>query len=75
VDRAVAEIDRVRRYEELALPADLDYAAVHGLSHEIRQTLAARRPPTLGQAARLAGVTPAAVSTLLVHLQKRRRRG
>jgi tRNA uridine 5-carboxymethylaminomethyl modification enzyme len=76
VERAREEIERARRHDDLPLPADLDYASVHGLSHEIRQKLAARRPPTLGHAARLPGVTPAAVSNLLVHLQKRRlRRG
>jgi tRNA uridine 5-carboxymethylaminomethyl modification enzyme len=76
VARAELEIERARRYDDLPLPADLDYAGVHGLSHEIRQKLAERRPATIGHAARLPGVTPAAVSNLLVHLQKRRlRRG
>jgi tRNA uridine 5-carboxymethylaminomethyl modification enzyme len=72
VTRAEGEIERARQYDELPLPADLDYGSVHGLSHEIRQKLTAQRPATLGHAARLAGVTPAAVSTLLVHLKKRR---
>jgi tRNA uridine 5-carboxymethylaminomethyl modification enzyme len=76
VARAQVEIERARRYDDLPLPADLDYAGVHGLSHEIRQKLADRRPATIGHAARLPGVTPAAVSNLLIHLQKRRlRRG
>jgi len=56
----------------LALPEDLDYAAVKALSFEVRQTLARHRPATLGQASRISGVTPAAVSLLLVHLKKRR---
>ena len=53
------------------IPADIDYAAVRGLSNEVRQKLAAVRPHTLGQAGRISGVTPAAVSLLLVHLKRR----
>ena len=56
--------------EEAALPLDLDYAAVSGLSNEVRQKLAAHRPQTVGQAARISGVTPAAVSLLLIHLKR-----
>src|SRR5277367_4507676 len=63
------EIDRHRRHEEMRLPADIDYAEVKGLSNEARQCLAAARPETLGQAARIPGLTPAAVSLLLVHLK------
>ena len=55
------------------LPASLDYAAVRALSFEARQVLARHRPETIGQAARLPGVTPAAISLLLVHLKKLRR--
>jgi tRNA uridine 5-carboxymethylaminomethyl modification enzyme len=69
--RQSAEIDRTLRNEELALPADLDYAAVRGLSNEARQRLAEVRPQTLGQAGRIPGLTPAALSLLLVHLRKR----
>jgi tRNA uridine 5-carboxymethylaminomethyl modification enzyme len=65
------EIDRSLRNEEFALPADLDYAAVRGLSNEVRQRLAEVRPQTLGQAGRIPGLTPAALSLLLVHLKKR----
>ncbi len=65
------EIDRQQRHEELRLPADIDYAQVGGLSNEARQCLLAVRPQTLGQAARIPGLTPAAVSLLLVHLKKR----
>jgi tRNA uridine 5-carboxymethylaminomethyl modification enzyme len=65
------EIERTRRHEDTAIPLDLDYAAVRGLSHEVRQKLSAVRPHTLGQAGRIAGVTPAAVSLLLVHLKRR----
>ena len=74
VRRQQDEIERSRGTDELPLPDDLDYAAIHGLSHEIRQKLARQRPATVGQASRIPGVTPVAVSLLLVHLQKRRRR-
>ncbi len=67
------EIDRQRRNEELRLPEDIDYADVGGLSNEARQRLRDVRPETLGQAARIPGLTPAAVSLLLVHLKKRDR--
>src|SRR5208283_868565 len=69
--RQSLEIDRQQRHEELELPADIDYAEVDGLSNEARQYLRAVRPQTLGQAARIPGLTPAAVSLLLVHLRKR----
>ena len=73
VRRQQDEIERSRGTELLPLPADLDYAAIHGLSHEIRQKLDRQRPATVGQASRIPGVTPVAVSLLLVHLEKRRR--
>ena len=69
--RQSQEIDRQLRHEELRLPRDLDYEAVGGLSNEARQRLRDVRPETLGQAARIPGLTPAAVSLLLVHLKKR----
>jgi tRNA uridine 5-carboxymethylaminomethyl modification enzyme len=69
--RQSQEIDRQLRHEELRLPCDLDYEAVGGLSNEARQRLRDVRPETLGQAARIPGLTPAAVSLLLVHLKKR----
>jgi tRNA uridine 5-carboxymethylaminomethyl modification enzyme len=65
------EIDRAQRNEDLRLPADIDYLQVGGLSNEARQRLCDVRPETLGQAARIPGLTPAAVSLLLVHLKKR----
>jgi tRNA uridine 5-carboxymethylaminomethyl modification enzyme len=71
IERAEQEIERQRRHEELRLPADLDYRVLAGLSNEIRQKLAETRPDTLGQAARVPGVTPVAVSILLVHLKRR----
>jgi len=70
IERQEEEIARQRRNEETRLPEDLDYAHVAGLSNEVRQKLAQIRPATVGQAARIAGVTPAAVSILLVHLKK-----
>jgi tRNA uridine 5-carboxymethylaminomethyl modification enzyme len=70
IERAADEIERARRHEELPLPADLDYAGLSALSNEVREKLAAIRPATLGQAARVPGVTPAAVSILLVHLRR-----
>src|SRR5690606_16630630 len=65
------EVARQRGHKETVLPENLDYAMVSGLSHEVRDKLTAARPRTLGQAARLPGVTPAAISLLLVHLKKR----
>jgi tRNA uridine 5-carboxymethylaminomethyl modification enzyme len=73
IERQHEEIERQRRNEEATLPADLDYALVKGLSIEVRQRLSEVRPTTLGQAARVPGVTPAAVSLLLIHLKKRGR--
>ncbi len=70
VARQSDEIDRHRRNEGLRLPGGFDYGQVRGLSHEVRQKLNAVRPATIGQAARVPGVTPAAISLLLVHLKK-----
>ena len=71
IERQRDEIDRQRRNEETKLPDDIDYDQVAGLSHEVRSRLAEYRPATVGQAGRLPGVTPAAVTLLLVHLKKR----
>ncbi|MEJ2345467.1 MAG: tRNA uridine-5-carboxymethylaminomethyl(34) synthesis enzyme MnmG [Gammaproteobacteria bacterium] len=68
------DIARQQRNDALPLPDAIDYDQVRGLSSEVRQTLASQRPRTLGQAARIPGVTPAAVSLLLVHLKKQQRR-
>jgi tRNA uridine 5-carboxymethylaminomethyl modification enzyme len=75
IDKQVEEVERAAQYEQLPLPSDLDYGEVTALSFEVRQKLAQYRPETLGQASRLSGVTPAAISLLLVHLKKRRARG
>ncbi|OBS09568.1 tRNA uridine-5-carboxymethylaminomethyl(34) synthesis enzyme MnmG [Acidihalobacter prosperus] len=71
IERQTAEVRRNLSQEGLEIPGDLDYAAVDGLSHEVRQKLSRHRPRTLGQASRISGVTPAAISLLLVHLRRR----
>ncbi len=71
IDRQASEIAQQQRHEQTLLPPDLDYQNVRGLSIEVRQKLSSHRPATLGQAARLSGVTPAAISLLLVHLRRR----
>ena len=70
IDRQAAEIARHMHYEELNLPADIDYTQVLGLSKEVQQKLDLHKPSTLGQASRVSGVTPAAISLLLIHLKK-----
>ena len=70
IDKQVAEVERGAHMEHLKLPATLDYREVRALSHEVRQKLSLHRPDTVGQAARIPGVTPAAISLLLVHLRK-----
>ena len=73
IDRQKDEVDRQRSQEALPLPEDLDYASVRGLSREVQQKLAQHRPGTVGQASRIQGITPAAISLLLVHLKRRSR--
>jgi tRNA uridine 5-carboxymethylaminomethyl modification enzyme len=70
IDLQKIEVERASRYENLKLPADLDYLQVAALSFEARQTLAKHRPETLGLASRISGITPATISLLLVHLKK-----
>ena len=70
IDRQAKEVERHEYFENLKLPADFDYLAVAALSMEVRQKLDKHRPETLGQASRISGVTPAAISLLLVHLKK-----
>ncbi|MDH3637081.1 MAG: tRNA uridine-5-carboxymethylaminomethyl(34) synthesis enzyme MnmG, partial [Gammaproteobacteria bacterium] len=70
IERQRQEIERQRRHEETVLPMDLDYSSVRGLSIEVCEKLTAFRPLTIGQASRISGVTPAAISLLLVHLKK-----
>ncbi len=75
IDKQNEEVERASALETLKLPAELDYAQVSALSFEVRQKLAQHRPATLGQASRISGVTPAAISLLLVHLKKGRSKG
>jgi tRNA uridine 5-carboxymethylaminomethyl modification enzyme len=70
IQRQLDEVARGKDAESLALPVDLDYAGVRGLSTEVQQKLNKHRPETLGQAARISGVTPAAISLLLVHMKR-----
>jgi tRNA uridine 5-carboxymethylaminomethyl modification enzyme len=74
IERQQREIAKHAKQEMLRLPEDIDYAAVDGLSNEARQKLQAARPVTIGQASRLEGMTPSAVSLLLIHLKKRQLR-
>jgi tRNA uridine 5-carboxymethylaminomethyl modification enzyme len=71
IDRQKDEVARALAQETLAIPPDLDYASVRGLSKEVQQKLTQQRPETVGLAARIQGMTPAAISLLLVHLKRR----
>ena len=70
LNRQLEEVDKARRYEDKKIPEQLEYDQVKGLSNEVRQKLIDHLPSTLGQAGRISGVTPAAISLLLVHLKK-----
>ena len=67
IDRQAEEIERLRRHENMTLPSDFDFTAIEGLSNEVKQKLSSVRPQTLAQASRIPGVTPAAVSLLLIY--------
>lgn len=73
IDRQVEEVARSRAQENTALPKDLDYQEIHGLPIEAQQKLNAHKPETIGQASRISGITPAAISLLLVHLKRKSR--
>jgi tRNA uridine 5-carboxymethylaminomethyl modification enzyme len=73
VARQSEEAERLRALEEMALPPSLDYERLSGLSREVKEKLGRVRPRSIGQASRIAGVTPAAVSILMVHLRAARR--
>jgi tRNA uridine 5-carboxymethylaminomethyl modification enzyme len=75
IERQNDEIERQRHNEETLLPPAIDYTQVRGLSNEARQKLVEHRPVTLGQAARIPGMTPAAVSLLLIHLKRHQATG
>jgi tRNA uridine 5-carboxymethylaminomethyl modification enzyme len=70
IDRQQDEVARLRKSEEMALPADFDYERVQGLSNEVRLKLKTIKPATLAQAGRISGVTPAALSLLMIYLKK-----
>jgi tRNA uridine 5-carboxymethylaminomethyl modification enzyme len=72
IRRQLEQVARVAQYEDMPLPTPFDYWPIPGLSHEIREKLTQRQPATLGQAGRIAGVTPAAVAILMVYFQKHR---
>jgi tRNA uridine 5-carboxymethylaminomethyl modification enzyme len=71
IDRQRDDIARLKRYENMPLAADIDYLRIEGLSNEVKQKLSAAQPGTLARASRIPGVTPAAISLLLIHLKKR----
>lgn len=73
IKRQLNEIGRLERINRIAMPAGIDYGKVHGLSAEVREKLAAIKPVNLGQASRISGVTPAAISILMIYLDKARR--
>ncbi len=75
IDRQLQEVERFKRLEARRIPDDMDYSGIPGLSNEVRQKLSAIRPSSVGQASRISGVTPAALSILLVSLERRRREG
>jgi tRNA uridine 5-carboxymethylaminomethyl modification enzyme len=70
IDRQADEVQRAAGYEQMKLPAGMDYAQVRGLSKEVQLRLNQHQPETIGQASRIQGITPAAISLLLVHLKK-----
>jgi tRNA uridine 5-carboxymethylaminomethyl modification enzyme len=73
IDRQIEDVAKSRGQEETKLPADLDYREIHGLPIEAQQKLNAQKPETIGQAGRISGITPAAISLLLVYLKKKGR--
>ncbi|MBT6315259.1 MAG: hypothetical protein HOJ37_00130, partial [Gammaproteobacteria bacterium] len=70
IDRQQDEIEKLKRHEDTALPENLDYASMQGLSNELKQKLLDARPENLSRASRLPGMTPAAISLILVYLKK-----
>jgi tRNA uridine 5-carboxymethylaminomethyl modification enzyme len=70
IDRQADEVAKSASYENTQLPNDLDYTTVAGLSNEVKQKLTQHKPQTIGQASRIQGITPAAISLLLIHLKR-----
>ena len=75
IERQAGDVEALRRDEALRIPETIDYAAIGGLSNEVRQKLEAIRPATLGQASRIEGVTPGALTALLGHVRRREKTG
>jgi tRNA uridine 5-carboxymethylaminomethyl modification enzyme len=73
LSRQAADVESYRRDESVALPDDIDYAALHGLSNEVRNKLQTHRPRTIGHAGRIDGITPAALTLLVAHLRRGRK--
>ena len=73
IKRQKTDIERLQRNENTSIPSHIDYTQVVGLSNEVKQKLSEAKPETLARASRLPGVTPAAISLLMVHLKKERR--
>jgi len=71
IQREIEEVERFRKFEHIRLPQDLDFRSLSGLSREVQEKLETVRPMSLGQASRISGVTPAAVTTLMIHLKKK----
>jgi len=71
IDRQQLDIDKAKRYDDLQIPSDLDYSLIKGLSNEVREKLIKQRPETLGLATRIPGITPAAISILLIYMKKK----
>jgi tRNA uridine 5-carboxymethylaminomethyl modification enzyme len=71
IEREIEEVERVRKFEHVSLPEDLRFRELSGLSREVQEKLEEVRPVNLGQASRISGVTPAAISALMIHLKKR----
>jgi tRNA uridine 5-carboxymethylaminomethyl modification enzyme len=74
IERQFQEVERFKRLEAKRIPEDVDYDAIPGLSNEVREKLRAVRPTSVGQASRISGMTPAAISILLVYLERLRHR-
>ena len=72
IDRQMEMVERFRKIESVSLPEDLDYSDVKGLSREVREKLSTIKPKSLGQASRVAGITPAAISLLSIYLRKKK---
>ena len=70
LERQEADIRAFRKDEGMSLPLDLDYEAIHGLSNEAKHKLSTARPATLGQAARIDGMTPAALTSVMIHVKQ-----